>query len=215
MSPEELKCQKEIAFFGASVEAWYNTSLEHDKSIFALSGGGIGLLITLLTTMGVSSILTLILYGAAILCFVAVLVMLLIIFRKNRKHIVAVLNCETVVDDPLLKRLDFIVLCAFGAGVVFTSFVGVVSAYDSYVDKVTQIKEKAMANEKTQSPRGNIANESFTGMATLTKSFNGLSSIRPPSANPTPTPAPAQPAQSNGSGNSGGSTPSGGNGPQR
>jgi hypothetical protein len=36
--------KKEIAFYTAGVTAWYNTSLEHDKSLFTLSAGGIGLL---------------------------------------------------------------------------------------------------------------------------------------------------------------------------
>lgn len=214
MTPEELAHEKEVAFYAASVEAWYSTSLEHDKSIFALSGGGIGLLITLLTTIGASSITTLWLYGASITCFVACLVMLLVIFRRNRQHIVEVLGCETVVDDPVLKRLDLGVMCTFGVAVIFTAIVGIVSASDSYENKLKEAKEKAMAIEKkAQLLQGTKVNGSVSGMVGLTKSFNGLSSVRPPAASQTT--APAQSAQPSGSANSGGSTTSNGSGPQR
>lgn len=54
MSPEEIDDQKRVEYYAASVNAWFNTSLEHDKSLFTLSAGGIGLLITLLTTVELS-----------------------------------------------------------------------------------------------------------------------------------------------------------------
>lgn len=52
MTSDEIEQQKSVEFYAAGINAWYNTSLEHDKSIFSLSAGGIGLLITLLTTVG-------------------------------------------------------------------------------------------------------------------------------------------------------------------
>jgi hypothetical protein len=46
---------KDLAFYAASVEAWYSTGFERDKSLLTLAGGGIGLLITLLSTVGTHS----------------------------------------------------------------------------------------------------------------------------------------------------------------
>lgn len=90
MTPEEIKNQKEVEFYAASVNAWFNTSLEHDKSLFTLSAGGIGLLLTLLTTVGLSSAESLVLYIGAILSFLSAIIAILLIFslqpnphRKN------------------------------------------------------------------------------------------------------------------------------------
>lgn len=198
MTSNELKNEKEVAYFAAGVEAWYATSLEHDKSIFALSGGGIGLLITLFTAFGTSSLLTLWLYGLAVFCFVACLVILLVIFRKNRNHIEELLVSTTVIDDKILKRLDLAVLCVFGVGVVVTAIVGVMSAHDSYTDKLsTKAKEERKLNDKVKSKteKHNIANESFNGASNLAKSFSGAGNLRPQNStgNQTPSPAPSTP----------------------
>ena len=41
---DEVLKQKSIEFYAASVNAWYASALEHDKSIFGLAAGGIALL---------------------------------------------------------------------------------------------------------------------------------------------------------------------------
>jgi hypothetical protein len=48
----EMHRERELAFYAASLDAFYNTSLEYDKGLFALCAGGLGLLVTLLTTVG-------------------------------------------------------------------------------------------------------------------------------------------------------------------
>lgn len=204
MTDQEMEKQKEVEFYAASVNAWYTTSLEHDKSIFALSAGGIGLLMTLLTTIGTSSGLVLSFYGLALGSLLVSLITLLKIFRKNNEHIVEILNGSTVVDDPELKRLDSIAHASFAWGVIFTIVVGVTSAINSYQDKV-----KAMANDKQSKPTTqSIANESFNGLSNLTKSFNNASSLRPQAAASTQnTSTPASSTQGGGS-TSGTTTPS-------
>ena len=57
MTPEEIEFQKkQIEYYASCVNAWFNTKLERDRSLLTLSAGGIGLLITLLTTVGLSSV---------------------------------------------------------------------------------------------------------------------------------------------------------------
>ena len=204
MTDQEIEKQKEVEFYAASVNAWYTTSLEHDKSIFALAAGGIGLLMTLLTTIGTSSGVVLSFYGLALVSLLVSLLTLLKIFRKNNDHIIEILNGSTVVDDPKLKRLDGVAHASFAWGVIFAVVVGVTSAINSYQDKV-----KAMANEKQTKPAAqNIANESFNGLFNLTKSFNTVSSLRPQAAASTQnTSTPASSTQGGGS-TSGASTPS-------
>jgi len=179
MPPEEIEKQKEVEYYAASVNAWFNTSLEHDKNLLTLSAGGIGLLLTLLTTVGLSSAEALVLYIGAIISFVVALVTILIVFRRNRTHIEDIHSGKSPSNGPLLTKLDATALWAFGIGVLFTAIIGVAAAVHSYTTK-----EKTMANETTKK----------TESVPLRKSFNGVSKLQPQSATKPPTPIPATPA---------------------
>lgn len=196
MTPEEIENQKHVEYYAASVNAWFNTSLEHDKNLLALSAGGIGLLLTLLTTVGLSSAESLVLYIGAIASFVVALVAILIIFRRNRTYIENTLFGKSS-NDPVLTKLDLTALWAFGIGVVFTAIIGIAAALHSY-----STKEKTMANETTK--KTETVALSFNGASNLqstdfTKSFNGAANLQPqPVASTTAPPAsssvPAAPA---------------------
>ena len=215
MTPEEISHQKEVEYYASSVNAWFNTSLEHDKSILTLAAGGIGLLITLLTTIGLSSAEALVLYVGAITSFLVALISVLIVFRHNRTYIEQVLTGKAAENDPVLAKTDSIALWAFGTGVVFTAVIGITTAIHSYTSK-----EKTMSNEQAKSTQPvqlresfngstnlQITIESFNGAASLQKSFNGASNLQPqpiastvaPVAS-TPAPAPSSTSQ-NQSGN--------------
>lgn len=192
MTPEEIENQKRVEYYAASVNAWFNTSLEHDKNLLALSAGGIGLLLTLLTTVGLSSAESLILYIGAIVSFVVALVAILIVLRRNRTYIENTLLGKSS-DDPLLAKLDLTALFAFGIGVVFTAIIGIAAAVHSY-----STMEKTMANEATK--KTETVALSFNGASNLqsstdfTKSFNGAANLQPqPTANAT-APAATSPA---------------------
>lgn len=179
MTPEEIAHQKDIEFYASSVNAWFNTSLEHDKSILTLAAGGIGLLITLLTTVGISSSEALVLYVGAITSFLVALVSVLVVFRSNRTYIERVLAGKAEVNDPVLAKADSIALWAFGAGVVFTALIGIASAIHSFTSK-----EKSMATEPTKQTQATpsdsrltVCIESFNGVANLQKSFNGAANL--------------------------------------
>ncbi|MHB1188445.1 hypothetical protein [Thiobacillus sp.] len=197
MTPEEIENQKRVEYYAASVNAWFNTSLEHDKNLLALSAGGIGLLLTLLTTVGLSSAESLILYIGAIASFVVALVAILIIFRRNRTYIENTLSGKSS-NDPFLTKLDLTALWAFGIGVVFTAIIGIAAAVHSY-----STKEKTMANETTK--KTETVALSFNGASSLqsstdfTKSFNGAANLQPQPVASTTAPAasssaPATPA---------------------
>lgn len=189
MKPEEIAHQKEIEYYASSVNAWFNTSLEHDKSILTLAAGGIGLLITLLTTIGLSSAEALVLYIGAIASFLVALVSVLIVFRHNRTYIEQVLAGNASGNDPVLAKADSIALLAFGLGVVFTAVIGIATAIHSYTSK-----EKSMSNEPTKTNQSiplresfngasnlqtSMAQDSFNGAVSLQKSFNGASNLQP------------------------------------
>lgn len=191
MTPEEIAHQKDVEYYASSVNAWFNTSLEHDKSILTLAAGGIGLLITLLTTFGLSSAEALVLYVGAITSFLVALISVLIVFRHNRTYIEQVLAGTAAGNDPSLAKADSIALWAFGVGVIFTAVIGISTAINSYTSK-----EKVMSNEPTKPTQSVQLHDSFNGAASLQKSFNGASNLQPKpiassSAPVASTPAPA------------------------
>ncbi len=197
MIPEEIENQKRIEYYAASVNAWFNTSLEHNKNLLALSAGGIGLLLTLLTTVGLSSAEALVLYIGAIISFVVALVSILVVFRRNRTHIEDILSGKSTSNDPLLTKLDATALWAFGIGVSLTAIIGLSAAIHSY-----STKEKIMANETTKQTGTVPLRESFNGASNLqpstdfTKSFNGAGNLQPQPAASTTAPAASSPAPS-------------------
>jgi hypothetical protein len=199
MTPDEINEQKNVEFYSASVNAWYNTSLEHDKSLLTLSAGGIGLLITLLTTIGLTSAEALVLYICAITAFVVSLVTILIVFRKNRNYIEDVLLGQSENNDPFLKKLDITALWAFGIGVLFTAVIGITAAIHSY-----STKEKDMANEKINKTNSGFAQDSFNGVTKLQqnsdlgKSFNNAGNLKPAASTPVQPPANATPQNKSG-----------------
>lgn len=206
MTPEEIAHQKEIQYYASSVNAWFNTSLEHDKSILVLAAGGIGLLITLLTTVGLSSAEALALYIVAIICFLVALISVLVVFRQNRTHIENILNKNNCTEnDPILAKADLIALWAFGMGVVFAAIIGVGAAINSHSLKgksMSKDHEKTVPLREIQTNVSNLqpATESFNGVAALQKSFNGAANLQcqPVASTAAPVVAnPVSPAPSN------------------
>ncbi len=179
MAAEDINEKKEVAFYTAGVAAWYNTSLEHDKSLFTLSAGGIGLLMTLIRTVGILSAETLILYIAAMVSFLICLVSVLVIFKKNRSHIEQVFQGKKD-SDYSLAILDNIAILSFGIAVLFSAVIGISSAINSYTTKATQ-----MANENNKHiPEVYPDLQSFEGISNLApstlakKSFNGVEALQ-------------------------------------
>lgn len=180
MTQKEIDDQKKVEFYAASVAAWYVSSLEHDKSILTLSAGGIGLLITLLTTVGLGTAEALVLYVGAITSFVVSLVSVLFVFRGNQRHIQDILKGINQGADPVLSKLDATAIWSFGIGVVFTAVIGISAAIHSFSSK-----EKNMANETSKTTETVPLRESFNGVANLQsgtdlgKSFNGAGNLQP------------------------------------
>jgi len=206
MEDSEVVAQKAIQFYSAGVTAWFNTALEHDKSILALSAAGIGLHVTLLTTTGLSSAEALLLYVGAILSFLLSITCVLFIFNRNKSHIEQIIAGSDKGADPWLTKLDHAALLTFGAGIVFSVLIGISAGINSYT------KGKQAMTEKKITQDLQVTNESFNNVARLqpqadlNKSFNNLAKLQPePSPATTPatsqatTPAPQTPANQSGS----------------
>lgn len=178
MTTPSLDDQKAVAYYSAAVTAWFSTSIEYDKSLLTLSAAGIGLHLTLVTTIGLSSPEALVLYIGAILSFTAALLAVLRVLRFNQTHIEDIVTSRVVDKDPALARLDLFAILSFGAGVVLTAVVAIGAAIHSYTDR-----EKSMT-EKQQNQQVVPLQESVNGAAKLQppvghgKSFNGAASLQ-------------------------------------
>ena len=130
MSPGEGADGKDVAYFSALVTAWIETKMERDKTIVTLSAGAIGLLVTLLTTVGVKTPWMLLLYTGAVGGFAVAAGYSIVIFDSNSVHIEEVIKGGTE-DNKTLRRLDKRTLTFFTLGVIFTVLIGVTAAVTS------------------------------------------------------------------------------------
>lgn len=189
-SQPDINQMKEVEFYAANLNAWFNTRFEHDKSLLALSAGAVGLLITLISTVGVKSVEILILYILSLACFVVCLGALLWIFRRNAKHLEDVVR-ETAIDDQLLNTLDRAAVSSFMFGVILSAIIGISTAINSYIDEVTEM------TEKTKNQGSVFVKDSVSGITSMrpnnepaTSSVSGITNMKP--AAPQPSAAPAK-----------------------
>lgn len=176
--------QQEDLYYGALVTAWLNTRLERDKSILMLSAGGVGLLATLMTTVGPHTYVALAMCAVSTVAFAAALVSVLIVFNRNSSHLQKVAR-DPKTRDPVLATLDRVSLWSFVIGAVVLGGLGFIAG----MEKIHSRTEANMANSdqtKTSTPA--------TG-DTFKKSFEGISEMRPvQTQQPTTSPPAAPPA---------------------
>lgn len=134
----------------------------------------------------IDSISSLLLYVSAILAFMICLVSVLLIFKRNQKHIVDVFNGKNE-DDSMLEIMDMSANYSFVAGMLLSALLGISLAINTYIDK-----GKNMANENGKNSAQSVpafdsvngmkgllpCNESFNQMKDLQKSFNGMSQLQ-------------------------------------
>jgi hypothetical protein len=195
-NPDPFGAQKEVEYYAAMVTAWFTTRIELDKSLLTLSAGGIGLMISLVTVFGIQSIESLLLFILALAAFICCIVAVLVILKRNSKHIEEVFR-QNKATDPLLGILDSVAIVSFLSGVVLSVIIGVAGAITSLESKRTQ----------TQMPTKTVsgfANDSVNGLINMKpgqgdfgRSFNGAANLAPtaqPPVNPAAQSAQPQPA---------------------
>jgi len=126
--------EKEVQFYAAKANAWFNTKLEYDKSILILSAGAIGLLITLLTTVGVKSITLLILFIATLFSFIVCLISILAIFLRNAKYLELLIKGKKT-NDTMLGYLDAVTIFSFILGIILATIIGISIAANNVITK--------------------------------------------------------------------------------
>ena len=128
---QKLSFAKDVEFYSQAVSGWFNTRLEHDKSLLTLSVAGLGMLVGFIST-GIGSITSLILYIGAIVSFLICLFSVLIIFQKNSTHIQDVLNGAKE-TNKVLEILDIVAKVSFYIGVLFSSIIGISLAIQNFM----------------------------------------------------------------------------------
>jgi hypothetical protein len=134
------------------------------------------------------------LYIAAILCFSAALLAVLIVFRRNQRHIEDIVAKRITGTDPTLERLDLFAFISFGIGALLTALVGIGAAIHSFSEKEQNMSDKQKSAQSV--PTFDSVNGAARLQPTvrIEKSFSGAAALQPAASQPT-TPAPA--AQAN------------------
>jgi hypothetical protein len=182
---------KEVAYYAASITAWFSTKLEYDKSFLTLSTAGLGLLLTLLATnvgQGTGETLTK-LYVLAIVAFSITIGCVLVILSQNAKQIELVLNADPENPDSAkhlyLTDLDKFTAISFAVAIFCTAWISVEVVLSSDTGK-------KMTTDKSNKPTP--TKDSFAEMRKLqelNKSFQGMHQIQPGAAAPKQPPASA------------------------
>lgn len=110
---------EKVEYYASQVNAWFATRMERDKSLLLLSGGAIGLLITLATTGGKKTSCEGLLFFVAILSFTVCLLVVVHIFSANAEHLEKEINEKTGLDAQL-GVFDDIAIFSFGFGVIIS-----------------------------------------------------------------------------------------------
>jgi peptidoglycan/LPS O-acetylase OafA/YrhL len=87
---EDLKA---VEYYAATVNAWYATRLERDKSLLTLAAAGVGVLVVLMS--GIHSVEGLVVFILALAAFAVSLGAVLWIFHRNSSHLQSILSSPT------------------------------------------------------------------------------------------------------------------------
>jgi uncharacterized protein (DUF4415 family) len=174
---------KEKAFYNAMISAWLNTRLERDKQLLGLSVTAIGLLVTLLRTVGVSNYSQVVFFGLALLAFMITVFSVIYILGENSTHIEKVLeNSET--ESKFLTCLDKAAGISFILGMLLVIIIGIQSAAINLNEKVISMNQEKSSETQLQSVTNK---ESWSGVAKLRPQPPKDSPTTPNSENPSAT----------------------------
>lgn len=146
-------------------QAWLDSRMEADRTLVALSTGGAGLIVTLLTAAEAPPEGVLWLYIVALVSFTGAIGAGVAIFRKNSEYLHAVLKTPETVDDSevlaWLRELDIILIALFVIGVGLAAVGGVANAMNRSAERETRPVMEAVNAEQEQQPANAV--EAGTG----------------------------------------------------
>ena len=177
---EDSYKEKDVAFYSATLSAWYTTKFEKDKHLLSLSAAGIGLLVTLATAVGVANYYTAIVYVLAVVSFLVCILAVISIFGRNADHLER-LVAGADEQDNVLSILDGVASASFVIGIVFTLFVGLFSGIDNFSKQECIMSDNSNKMVDTSSNRES-------------RSVNGATNLRPSKPQSNPSDGQSQPS---------------------
>lgn len=156
---DDLKKEKEVAFYSACVTAWIETRMEYDKTIITLSATGIGLLVTLLSTVGIFGTFHLITVCIALFGFLSAIIITLYVFIKNSDYLENLVNNKS--ENIRLKKYDVFKNISFYVAVTFIVIAGIIFGVHN------QQKGSYMNEEKKKIVKEEIKQRSLEGLDQL------------------------------------------------
>jgi hypothetical protein len=173
---QDIEHLKKVEFYSQSYASFFSTTIEKDKSILAVSAGGIGLLITLINFSKKIEVFEYLFFLFAAISFILAILTIIYIFRENAEYIIALTTESTDLYKKgcKLKMLDNIATCAFLLGIALSLVPGVTLSYQNIKKEVEIMTEKKDTSQNTKQ-----FNDSFSGAANLKKSFSGAAQMRP------------------------------------
>jgi hypothetical protein len=178
---------KNIEYYSIMLSAWINTKMERDKTLVTLAAAAIGLLITILTTVGTNNIIEMILFAISICLFLTTIWSSLTIYQLNSKHIEDSLRGSSQ-SNSKLEKYDKLSIGTFISGALIALMIGILSAYNNLEKK----EDQNMSTKNNVTPMS-ICNDSLEGLnklhpEMLSKSFNGSEKLSPDNLQPTTQP---------------------------
>jgi len=174
---------KNIAHYSVLLSAWIETKMERDKTLVTLSAAAIGLLVTILTTVGVNNVWEIPLYAIAVCSFLITIWSSLVIYQLNSKHLEDAIRGSSE-KDPRLEKYDKRSIRAFIVGSVSALLIGILSASS----QLNESEVKDMADKDTTSKvtsKTATLKESVDGVTnlnpsdTISKSLDGITNLNP------------------------------------
>ncbi|MBB4225507.1 hypothetical protein [Variovorax guangxiensis] len=184
---ETERSGKVVEFYAASVQAWYATAMEYDRSLVTLSAAAIGLITGLATTGAteVSPIQATAITGA-LAFFCITLTCALSVFRLNKVYLQDMVNPGTTPRKPhaALHALDWVAMASFLIAALLTISVAV-----SFIHSKVKVPE--MSKETKSVPTFDSVLNAANLHPDFGKSFAGAANMQPAPLNAPRAPAPA------------------------
>ena len=183
---------KNIAHYSILLSAWIETKMERDKTLVTLSAAAIGLLVTILTTVGAKHFWDVFLFAIAVVSFLVTIWSSLVIYQLNSQHLEEAIRGSSD-KDPRLEKYDKRSIRAFIIGAVVTLLIGISSASFKLINPEKSTEENKMTNQqKSPNNSGKPAylRESLDGVTKLSpylekKSLDGITNLKPQAAQQT------------------------------
>jgi hypothetical protein len=151
---------KDKIFYTSTLNTWYTLRLEKDKQLLTLSVTALGVLITLLRTVGVSRYCQAVFFAIAGVCFCFTIIFILFSLEKSSIYLQQIINNSPEEEKPIiiLDRLSNICF-------IFAMLAVLAIGADSIINDLS--KEKIMSQESQNPQIQRICTEGMQGAASL------------------------------------------------